>query len=154
MKILTSSAVNLPSSDVPFTGQVSEECYRLAPHAQPHKMCSGLNPEYMSDKIGITAFFAMWICLAHRTLRYTGTLQLGRSHVPRWPQAARWAQCTYIDIHFFSGRQKTSSSITQIRPDSNHKPGLRLPEQRKRLTVSCNKVHSTTSIGQWPNERL
>jgi hypothetical protein len=36
----------------------------------------------------------------------------------RWPQAARrlqaarWALCTYIDIHFFSGRQKTSSSIS------------------------------------------
>src|SRR5271154_4983554 len=39
------------------------------------------------------------------------------SQVPRWPQAARrpqaarWAQCTDIDIHFFSGRQTTSSSI-------------------------------------------
>jgi hypothetical protein len=55
MKILTSSAVNLPSNDVSFTGLASEEWYRLAPHVQPHKMCSGLNPEYLSDEIGITA---------------------------------------------------------------------------------------------------
>ena len=32
--------------------------------------------------------------------------------MPRWPQAARWAQCTCIDIHFFSGRRKTSLSIS------------------------------------------
>ena len=36
--------------------------------------------------------------------------------------------------HFFPGRRKTSSSITQIRPDSNRKPGLRLPKHRKSLT--------------------
>src|SRR5271163_255733 len=61
----------------------------------------------------------VWLCLAHssyiRTFgrsSCTGTLQMGRYQVSRWPQAARWAQCTYIDIHFFSGRQRTSSSIS------------------------------------------
>ena len=50
--------------------------------------------------------------------RWFVQVQLGRSQVPRWPQAARrpqaarWAQCTYIDIHFFSGRQKRSSSTS------------------------------------------
>jgi hypothetical protein len=48
MKILPSSAVDLLSSDIPFTGQASEECYKLAPHVQPHKMCSGLNPVYLA----------------------------------------------------------------------------------------------------------
>ena len=72
---------------------------------------------------------AVWLCLAHsdvpavqgppavqRRSSYTGTLQLYRD-------ASSWAgirsrggrrrqsrpQCRYIDIHFFSGRQKTSS---------------------------------------------
>src|SRR5271169_4684796 len=51
-------------------------------------------------------------------LRRSGCLYMYTGPTLR-PQAARWAQCTYIDIHFFSSRQKTSSSITQIRPDSN-----------------------------------
>ena len=47
-----------------------------------------------------------------RRSSYTGTLQLDRYQGSRWPQAARWAQCTCIDIHFFSGKQKTISSIS------------------------------------------
>src|SRR5436305_9246208 len=41
----------------------------------------------------------------------------------------RWVECTYIDIHFFSGRQKTSSSISHVfGPDSNRRASLRLPK--------------------------
>src|SRR5271154_2195277 len=86
--------------------------------------CSAIerDPEIVSDEIGIVQPSpAVWVCLAHRDApavqghsSYTGTLQLGRYQGPRWPQAARWAQCTYMDIHFFSGRQKTSSSISNF----------------------------------------
>ena len=49
---------------------------------------------------------------------YTGTLQLGRYQGPRWPQAARWAQCT---------KTSTSSQVDRRQvhldfgPDSNRR---------------------------------
>jgi hypothetical protein len=52
-----------------------------------------------------------------------GTLQLGRYQGPRWPQAARWAQCTCIDTHFFSGRERRQVHLS--RPD--------IPSLRKSL---------------------
>jgi hypothetical protein len=68
---------------------------------------------FMSDEIGIVQPSpAVAVPRTQGRSSDTGTLQLGRYQVPRWPEAARWAQCTYIDIHFFSGRQKTSSSIS------------------------------------------
>jgi len=107
--------------------------------------------------IGIVQAFTLWE-LAVRTAKSVLVLlsaigrisvltrlfvqvQLGRSQVPRWPQAtrqtqaARWAQCTHIDIHFFSGRQKTSSSITRFGWILIASRGLRLPERRKSLTA-------------------
>src|SRR5271156_1720305 len=55
----------------------------------------------------------------------TGTLQLGRYQGPRWSQAARWAQCTYIDTHLFSGREDKFINL-EFWPDSNRRSSLRL----------------------------
>jgi hypothetical protein len=79
--------------------------------------------ELVSDEIGIVhPTPAAWLCLAHSSYirmfvrsSCTGTLQLYRdASAGQVPQAAKWAQCTHIDIHFFSGRQKTSSSISNF----------------------------------------
>jgi hypothetical protein len=67
----------------------------------------------LSAEIGIVQPSpAVWLCLAEDTPAVQGRFSWAGTKGPRWPQAARWAQCTYIDIHFFSGRRRTSSSIS------------------------------------------
>ena len=63
---------------------------------------------------GYSAVWSVPLTPGHSSCR--GTLQQGRYQGPRWPHAARWAQCTYIDIHFFSGRQDKFIHLDQNTP--------------------------------------
>jgi hypothetical protein len=111
--------VSFPSKGPPKQSSHTTRCVHYNRTSYSPKIRKRLIQD-VSDEIGIVQPSpAVWLCLGHsdapavqRHSSCTGTLQLGRYQGPRWPQAARWAQCTYIDIHFFSGRQKTSSSIS------------------------------------------